>query len=225
MKQKISLLKSVWLLLLILLIMVGNGLPLAVLIPLFFIVLISPLIREFHPATDLDERQLQISHFSSHLAFYAFLVLLVIVMMRDFIAQGQNPPPWAYALLIIPLLVKVTISLYQNYQAERVAFWIGYGWFGVWFLFVVLSHGLSIEGLVEISPFLLLLVLILLFRKKILISGTIFILFAVGLTFFFRGWLRLDFYVRLLMYFLVPLPLLSSGVVLIWQQLKTRSAK
>ncbi len=223
--KKFSLLKSLWLLLLVLLVMLGRGIPLPFLIPLLLIVLVAPLVREFHPATDLDERQLQISHFSSHVGFFTFLLLLLIIMVKEFVAQGQNPPAWAYALLIIPLVVKAIVSLYQNYEPKRVAFWLGYAWFGIWFLFVVFSHGLSLEGAVEISPFLLFLILILVFRKHALISGLIFVGFAIGLTVFFKAWLRLEFFVRLLMYFLIPLPLLSSGIILIWQHLSERSSK
>ncbi|NOX87808.1 MAG: hypothetical protein GXO77_02200 [Calditrichaeota bacterium] len=225
MKVNSSIIKALWLLVIVLLVMGGRAMPMPLLIALLLIVFFAPIIREFRPQTDLDERQLQISHLSSHISFYVFIALTVLVMLKDYIGKGQNPPPYLYMLLLIPLLVKLLISVYQNYDPRRVAFWIGYGWLGVWALFIVLSHGISPEALIELTPFLAVIVLAVLFRKKILISGVLFIVFAIGLSLFFRGWLRLDLYVRLLMYALVPLPLLISGIVLIWNYAEGRKTK
>ena len=223
MKLHASFLKSLWLLGVVLLILIGRGLPLPLLIALVAIVLLLPMIREFSPKTKLDERQVYISHLSGHWAFYAFLTLTVIIMIRDYVRFGKNPDPQWYALLIIPLLIKFGISLYQNYNPKRVAFWIGYGWGGIWLLFVLFSHGISLESLIEFTPFALVLVFVFLFRKYIFISGVLFILFALALTLFFHGWLRLNLYVCLLMYTLVPTPLLVSGGVLLWQVYSERS--
>lgn len=222
MKWNASLLKSIWLLLIALLIMIGRGLPLPLLAVLVAIVFFAPIIIEFSPKTKLDERQVYISHLSGHWGFYVFLGLTVLIMLRDYVRLGKNPAPEWYALLIIPLLVKFAISLYQNYDASKVAYAVGYGWAGVWLLFVLLSHGFSLTALIEFIPFALVALLIFLFRKRMIVSGVLFVLFAVGLTFFFHGWWRLDLYVRLLMYTLVPLPLLVSGLVLLKISLSQR---
>ncbi len=218
MRTKRSLLKSLWLLLTILLILVGRGLPLGILILLLLLVLAAPVLRERLPGSDLDERQVYISHISSHVAFYVFLFLLLFIMVHDYIRLGENPPAQYYVLLLVPLLVKFTLSLYSNYEARKVAFGMAYGWLGVWTLFILFSHGFTLTALIEDVPFLLAVALAFLLRKYERLSGLIFILFAAGLTIFFRGWLRLALYVRLLMYSLVPLPLLVSGVVLLIQK-------
>ncbi len=223
MKWNASLLKSIWLLLIALLVMIGRGLPLPLLVVLVAIMFFVPIIVEFSPKTKLDERQVYISHLSGHWGFYVFLGLTVLIMLRDYVRLGKNPAPEWYALLIIPLLVKFAISLYQNYEAQKVAYAVGYGWGGVWLLFVLFSHGLSLTTLIEFTPFALVVILVFLFRKRNAVSGVLFIFFAVGLTIFFHGWWRLDLYVRLLMYTLVPLPLLVSGIVLLKESLTQRS--
>ncbi len=220
MKLNSSFLKSIWLLLTILLIFIGRGMPFYLLVILLAIVILSPIIREIIPQTDLDERQVYISHLSSHVAFYVFLALVILVMLHDYIGKGKNPASEWYALLLIPLIIKFTISLYQNYDPVKVAFRMAYGWLGVWTLFVLLSHGFSVVALIEDAPFLITVIVVVLLRKNYLISGLLFILFSVGLTIFFHGWLRFDLYVRLLMYSLVPLPLLISGGVLMYQQIR-----
>ncbi len=223
MKFKSSLLKAVWLFGIVLLVMIGRGLPLPVLIGGVILLLALPIVRELWPGEILDERQLYIGRLSSHIAFYVFVGLVTLVMVRDFVRQHQNPPPVLYMLLLVPLMVKLLIVLFQNYDVRKAALWIGYGWWGVWTLFVVFSHGISLPALIEMSPFILLVFLLMLFRKKSLIIGFLFLVFAVGLTVFFGGWMRLDFYVRILMYTLIPLPLLVSGSVLIWNFLQERS--
>ena len=220
MKMHSSILKSTWLLLTVLLIFLGRGLPLWLLILLTVLVVAAPILRELLPQSDLDERQVYISHLSGHIAFYVFLALVLLIMIREFIQKGENPAPEWYALLLIPLITKFAVSLYQNYEPRKVAYWIAYGWLGVWSLFILLSHGFSITALIEDLPFLITVGLVILLRKNLLISGALFVLFAVGLTIFFRGWLRFDLYVRLLMYAFVPLPLLVSGLVLVRQSFR-----
>ena len=220
-----SMLKSFWLFLLVILIMVANGLPAWLVGLLAVVILGAPLLREFKKGTDLDERQIALSHFSSHLAFFVLLALIVLVMIVEFIAQGKNPDPQWYMLLIVPLVIKLLISLFQNYGTVPTAQWIGYFFAGIWLLFVLLSHGLSLESLIEAIPFIIILAVAWFSRKYPLAGGLAFVLLAIGLLFFFRAWWNLDVYVRILMYTLIPLPLLISGVALLIHSMDKKKAE
>jgi len=215
MKLSFLLLKPFYLVSVVLLVMIARGLPLWFLIPLMILALAAPLIRENRPKTDLDERQIILSHYSSHIAFYLMIGLLLFVMLNKYLTVGKNPDPEWYMLLIVPLVVKLIISLFQNYGSVLAARYIAYFFAAVFILFVVLSHGFSIEALIGSVPFLLILAVSALIGKSPLLAGIAYLLLAVGLTLFFRGWLPLDVYTRLIMYALIPLPLLISGVALV----------
>jgi len=215
MKISSSILKSLWLFAVVFLIMIARGLPVWALILLAIVLLALPLAREFRKKSDLDERHLQIGHFSSHVALYAFLALTLLIMINDFISKGNNPDNKWYMLLIVPLVVKFIFSLIQNYGAAVSGRWIGYVFASIWILFALLSHGLSFGTLIESAPFLLLVGAAWFSKKKPFISGIIFAGLAVTALFFFSGWAKMDIYGRILMYSLIPLPVFISGVALI----------
>ncbi len=215
MKQPIQFLKPFYLIVVVLLVMIARGFPLWLLVPLLVLALAAPLIRELRPKTDLDERQIALSHWSSHLAFYLLIGLLLFVMLTEYVATGKNPDPQWYMLLIVPLTVKLIISLFQNYGTILAARYIAFFFAAVFILFVLLSHGFTLEALMESLPFMIILSASLLISKFPRMAGVVYLLLAVGLTLFFRGWLRLDIYTRLIMYSLIPLPLFISGVALV----------
>lgn len=216
MKVSSSLLKSLYLFIVVMLVFAARGLPLWLFVILLILALAAPLVREFKKPTDLDERQVFISHFSSHLAFYVFLGLLLFIITRSFIIKHINPEAEWYALLLIPLVVKFLVSFFQNFGAQRGAMFTGYFFAAVWLIFVILSHGISLALLMESIPFMLIAAVAWLSGKNRMAAGIGFLLLAAGLTVFFKGWLRLDVYVRLLMYTLIPLPLLVSGLALLF---------
>ncbi len=215
MKINRSIFKSLYLFAVVFLIMIARGLPVWLLSVIIIIALAAPLFRENMRKTDLDERQVYIGHLSSHLSFFVFIALLLFVMLEAYVAKGKNPEPQLYLLLIVPLVIKLLISVFMNYGAVRAASLIAYFFAGVWLLFVLLSHGISIETLIGVLPFLPIIALAWYTPRFPLLCGIGFLLFSAGLLFFFRGWLKLDIYVRLLMYALIPLPLLFSGIALL----------
>ena len=223
MKFSVHLFKPFYLIAVVLLVMMARGLPLWLLIPLLVLALAAPLIRELHPKTDLDERQIALSHWSSHLAFYLLIGLLLFVILTEYLATGKNPDPEWYMLLIVPLVVKLIISLFQNYGTLPAARYIAYFFAAIFILFVLLSHGFTLESLIGFSPFILILIASAIIPKSPRIAGVVYLLLAVGLSFFFRGWLRLDVYTRLIMYSLIPLPLLISGVALVIHKSEVKS--
>lgn len=221
MKLSNKVIKNLWLFLLVVLIMLGNGMPVWLIGALSLLILAAPLVREFINPSHLDERQRYIGHFSSHIAFSAYLALLLFVMIFSYVHKGLNPPAELYLLLVVPLVIKFIISLFQNYGLKSAAQGIGYFFSAIWLLFALFSHGFSWETLMEMLPFLVLFFISWLANRSALVSGTGFILLSVALLFFFGGWNRFDVYTRLLMYALIPLPLfLSGGALLLSLKLK-----
>ncbi len=210
-----SLLKPIWLFGIVVLIMLGRGLPIWLLIIFIILALAAPLLREFRKKSDLDERQLYISHFSSHISFYVLVGLILFVMIQEFVKTGINPPPQWYLVLLVPLVIKFFISLFQNFGLRSGARGIGLFFAAVWLLFVLLSHGFQFESLIGAIPFLLMAVTAWFSKRYPLLCGLGFIVLTAGLLVFFGAWMNFDLYVRLLMYALVPMPLLLSGGALL----------
>ncbi len=301
-----SIFKNVWLLLVVLLIIMGNSIPLFLLVFLALLVISAPLFREFQKHGDLDERQIQITHYSSHIAYFAFSSLLALVLFKEwnseneprilwfillgipmsvkftigivqsygsvpgfvgvfhlffrgiipknelderqnlignfsshiafylytamtvfyiifkFIAVKQHPGNLWYMLLVVPLLVKFYVSLFKSYGAARGARLVSFSIAGFLLLFILLSHGLSLAMLIEAAPFLGLIGVSFLSFRFPKIAGLIFVGLGIASLIFFRGWNRFDIYLRLLMYSLIPLPVLLSGFVLIFSKSNQR---
>lgn len=174
--------------------------------------------RGIVPSTVADERQLMIGNFSSHIAFYVFLVLTIADMLWLYIRKDQNPPNLWYLLLIVPPMAKLYTSLLMSYGAARGAQFISATIVGLFFTFILLSHGLSLESLIEAVPFIVILGVIGLAPRQPRLAGAFLILLAAGLLIFFHGWFRMDIYGLMLMLSLIPIPVLLSGIALIiWQ--------
>lgn len=208
-------LNSVWLILVVLLVFSARGLPLWLLVLFIAAALTTPLLREFRKKNGPDERQVFISHFSSHISFYVFQGLLLLIIVKEYVSQGINPPNQWYMLLLVPLLIKFFINLFRNYDPRQAARWIGYFFGGIWVLFVVLSHGGSLTSLIEAAPFLLLIFVAWYSGRQPLWCGIIFIALAIGSLILFRGWSGFDIYLRILMYSLIPLPVFLGGLALV----------
>jgi len=204
----------------VLAVMLGSGLPLWALIPVLIILLAVPLLRELTHKSDADERQVFISHYSSHLALYVFVALILFVMIYDYQTSGQHPGNKFYMLLLVPLVVKFIISLVQNYGAGAAGRWIGYFFASVWLLFSLLDHGLSLMTFMQAAPFIVLFGVAWFSKKQPLICGIIYIALSVGSLFFFKGWINMGVYGVILMYSLIPLPVFISGVALVRSSIK-----
>lgn len=171
--------------------------------------------RGIVPSTVADERQHVIGNFSSHIAFYVFLALTIAAMLWLYLRNGQNPPSLWYLLLIVPLLAKLYASLLMSYGALRGAQFISATIVCLFFVFILLSHGFSPGSLIEALPFLVILGVIGLATKQPRLAGAMLIILSVGLVIFFKGWFRMDIYGVILMFSLIPLPVLLSGVALL----------
>ncbi|MBN2092214.1 hypothetical protein JW964_21520 [candidate division KSB1 bacterium] len=299
MKKSFPVLKSLWFLMIVLLVIVGRALPLSLLIGLVAIAIGIPLIREFFIKNVLDERQIQIGHHSSHFAYFTYTILLLFIIIRElvlngqieiltftillivplifkmilgliqkygsgkglrhnllllfrglipfnkaderqeaignlsshiafyvfviltlmfifiqFIKKGENPPNLWYMLLIVPLLIKLFSSFLMTYGAIAGARFIGFTIVSIFFLFILLSHGISLGTVMESIPFLIVFIFLMLAGKYPRIAGTLLILVAVALTIFFRSWRNMDIFGRILMFALIPIPVLICGAAL-----------
>ncbi|GEM_PF-1892479 len=298
-KKAHPVLKSLWFLLLVLLVMIGRGLPFPWLVALAFITIGIPLMREFLIKKALDERQIQIGHhsshfayltytllllfiiireliingqieiltftvllivplifkmtlgliqkygagkglrhnlllllrglipfnkaderqdaignLSSHIAFYVFVILTLIFIFIQVIKKGENPTNLWYMLLIVPLLIKLFTSFLMTYGTITGARFIGFTIVGIFFLFILLSHGISLGTVMESIPFVIVFIFLLLAGKYPRPAGTLLILVAVALTIFFRSWRNMDIFGRILMFALIPIPVLICGAAL-----------
>lgn len=307
MKKIIPVLKSLWFLLVVLLVMVGRELSFGWHLALTLMLLLAPLVREFVLNLDFDERQVYISHYSSHLAYFTYSVLLIFIVIKELLAQGQVTLVIFFLLLLIPMLVKIVVSLWQRYAARvkgltgylnlffrgiipspsaderqhmvgnfssHIAFYvfltltiavilvqfirkdqepptlwymllivpllsklyssyflsfgavrgsqfIGITIVGLFLIFILLSHGLSLGSLMESLPFLLILILMILANRFPRSAGIVLIVLAIGLGLFFyiKVWSRMDVYLCVLMFALIPIPVFLSGVALLMHRL------
>ncbi len=178
--------------------------------------------RGLIPSKMVDERQKHIGDLSSHIAFYSFLSIASVYIV--FYKTGHVGEIWML-LMIVPLIAKTAASLKGNFGPGGAARIFLYGICVFWFLFVILSHGLSLSALIEIIPFLIIVSLVFLSKKFPLLMGIFLVIVGVGLFFFFGGWKNFDVYTRLLMYSLIPLPLLLSGMGLFSEWMGKRVEK
>ena len=199
------------------LVFAAQSLPVFVTIPLLIIALATPLYREFRPKSDLDERQIQLSHFSSHLAFYLYIALMLVALILEYFAKHENPPNLFFMLLLTPLTVKFLISVFQNFDNIRAATYIGLFFSSVFLLFNILSHGLfSVGGLIQAAPFVVLLAASLFAKKYPFISGLIFALLSLVSLLIFKS--SFDVYLKILMFSILTLPFLFCSYVLLFHK-------
>jgi hypothetical protein len=296
MKKAIPVLKSLWFLLVIALVFGGRDVYFPVLVLIIALALLAPIIRELLSKTDLDERQIQISHYSSHIAYFVYSFLLIFALVREWAIPGEVPVSLIFVLLAAPLATKLALCLMQNYGgvsgfssflnlffrgllptrqlderqavignlSSHVAFYVFLSltlvvvlfkyvrldlepaplWdmllfvplvsklyasyfktydaakgaryilstiAGLVFIFVLLSHGLSLGALLEALPILLMAGMIYLSRWAPKLAGIIVMLVAIAMLVLMRGWMTFDVYVRILMWSLIPIPLILCG--------------
>jgi len=214
MKKAIS---SLWFLLVILLILLGGEIPLPVLILLLAAAFAFPIFREFRRRTEYDERQIQISRFSSHIALYLSAVLVLFVMIYKYIAKGLplDTDPEFYMLLLAPLTVKMLINIFQNYEAHKAAAVICYIFGGGWMLFCLLEEGVSLGFLIHSWGFILLILCGLAAKKLPAVAGTVILILGLACLALFIGFANPNIYVKIIMFTILPFPLMLSGAALV----------
>ena len=212
-----KILSSLWFLLIILLILLSSEIPLPILIPLLVLAFAYPIFRDFRRKTEYDERQLQINRFSSHITLYLFSGLVIFVMIFKYVAKGLplDTDPEFYMLLLVPLTVKMLINVFQNFETYKAAAFVSYLFGGGWLLFCIFDEGFSLGFLIQASPFFLLFLAGYLAKKYPLISGSALILLGIATLVAFVGFANPIIYVKIIMFTLVPFPMLLAGSALV----------
>lgn len=176
--------------------------------------------RGIIPSRKADERQNEIGNLSSHIAFYVFLTLTLLVVLFKYVRLNLEPAPLWDMLLFVPLVSKLYASYFQTYDAAKGARYILSTIAGLVFVFVLLSHGLSLGALLEALPFLLMAGMIYLSKWSPKLAGIMVILVAVAMLVLMRGWMNFDVYILILMWSLIPIPLILCGLAFIMRPLQ-----
>jgi hypothetical protein len=224
MKNLYNWLRLAYLLTVVVVIMAGFSqvLPLPVLILAAVVLLGIPFVREFLPRQGVDERQRQISHFSSSMAFYAYLALLLTIIIEEYLSQNKHPGNTMLALLIIPLSIKFFVSLLQNFDPVQAARCIALFFAGSWIIFVLLSLGAFRGKLIASLPYLAVVIMAILARKWPRVCGIIILL--IGLRAGFNLVLKQKSFSGTWMASTVwALPLILSGVALLLARSKVET--
>ncbi|MBK8127836.1 MAG: hypothetical protein IPK53_02505 [bacterium] len=134
----------------------------------------------------VDERQMTIHYRSGNIAF-AVMMVATVVLAAIQSAKGDPEAEMYNIVIILGIATKAlfNVLLVKDYRGAAVRIIIGVGAMAL--LFVVMSHGLSLETLMEGSPWITMIALGLLARKfPRTISGVVFAATTV-LLFFILG--------------------------------------
>jgi hypothetical protein len=175
--------------------------------------------RGIIPSNKIDERQNEIGNLSSHIAFYVFLSLTLFVVLFKYVKDGgREPDPIWDMLLFTPMIAKLYASYFQTYDAAKGARFILGTLGGLFFIFVALSHGFSLEGLMEALPFLVMSAMIYMSKRFPKIAGIVVMLIAITMLVLMKGWSHFPIYVAILMWTLIPIPLFLCGMAFIMEK-------
>jgi hypothetical protein len=183
----------------------------------FYLTLIAlafarPILREVRVLADRDEWQSLVSYRSSHIAFLAGMLIAGLIFMWTGIVEGGEPPYEVSLILLISLFIKFAALQLMGRTRERAGRAIAWLTGGGWVLFAS-AYGPSLGTLIGASPFLAVLVCAYLSRRWPRIAGIAIGLIGLGTVIAF-----VDFplaYNRLVVPFLLSLPLMLSGGLLI----------
>lgn len=212
----------IWFLLIFLLIVLAGEMPITLLICLLIPAFAYPIYREFRRRTEFDERQIQITRFSSHIALFLFVGLVLFVMIYKYLAKGLplDADPEFYMLLLVPLTVKMLINVFQNYEPYKAARLVSYIFGGGWLIFCILDEGITVAFVMQSLPFFILLAAGLGAKKYPLLSGAVLIIIGLAMLVLFVVFANPNIYVKIMIFTLVPFPFMLSGAALIIKKLK-----
>ncbi len=172
------------------------------------------LLREFGLLDDLDEREQLTGYRASHLAFILTLTLMTIFILVSPGITADRTNQEIFILLVIPLLIRLAFRLGFTYSLRKSGLLLGFVIGGGWFLFALISHGLTPEGAIEsaIGLAILLPTFIALWLPRL---GGAFLLAAGVAGTWFVAQAGYEPSVLLIMTCLIPLPLLLAGIFLL----------
>ncbi len=215
MKVSVSMLKAIWLAVLLLLVFSGPLLTPYLLVPTVAIIWAAPLVHAMLPLKGQpDERQLYIAQSSGQMAYYLMLGLLLIVIIKDYILAGKQLNNMLYMLLIVPISTKFYISIFQNYSHRQAARLLTGFIALIFIIFNFLSHPLfSMAGIIQVFPFFVLLGTVLMIPKYPTASAIILTLFSLPVLYFLIK-CKFDFYLKVTLLALLAVPIVLSAFYL-----------
>ncbi|MBK6765139.1 MAG: hypothetical protein IPG71_02170 [bacterium] len=134
----------------------------------------------------VDERQMAIHYRSGNIAFAVIMITTVIVAVVQN-ANGDANAEFYNIIIIVGIATKAffNVLLVKDYQKASRTIIIAVGLMAL--LFVVMSHGVSLESLAEGSPWLTVIALGLLAKKYPRVIGSIVFAATTVLLFFILG--------------------------------------
>jgi len=194
---------------------------LLLLLPLFFTNNILRFLGKLH---DRDEREISLSLKVGNISFfltYTLLVLAFIFRYSEF--KHGVPSDWVLLLVVPPAFYFFTqLAILKSLKQSGIAIGLIFG--GFWFLFAILGHGLTLEGLIESLIGLAILAAALASLRWPKIGSILFILEGLfALFIYLRSGMNPS--VKLVMFIVLPLPLLLSGIFILIESLSMNSQK
>ncbi len=174
-------------------------------VPLVAVAFIRPLLREVGLLADRDERQVSVSHRSSHIAFLLAMAMASAMFVKQAFVENRAPAYELSLLLFIPLLVKFAAWQFTSRGRRRCALGIGFVIGGAWLLFTALEGQLSPEFAVGGLPVLATLLAI----KWERVGGAILLALGLFAIYFFGSEMVL------IVLLLLPTPLILAGTLLL----------
>ena len=172
------------------------------------------LLREFGLLDDLDERERLTGYRASHLAYILTLTLLTFFILVSPQITADRTNQEIFILLVIPLLIRLAFQLGFTYSLRKSGLLLGFVIGGGWFLFALISHGLTAEGVIESLIGLAILLPTFLALRIPRLGGALLLVAGLAGTWFVAQ-AHYQPSVLLIMTCLVPLPLLLAGIFLL----------
>ena len=166
-----------------------------------------------------DERELLLNHKIGHAAFFATyaLILLIFISQRRHVS-GDVPVEWVLLLVLPPgFYFFGDLAFVRGLRKAGLA--IGWALGAFWLLFTLVSHGFTLEGLVESGIGGGILLTTFLALKWPALGGSLFLLEGLlMIPFFLRSGLNAS--TKFLMLVILALPLLLSGIFILSEKLR-----
>jgi hypothetical protein len=174
-------------------------------VPLVAVAFIRPLLREAGLLSDRDERQVSVSHRSSHFAFLVSMAIAGVLFVKQSVVDLEEPAYELSLLLFVPLLVKLFSWQMTSCGRRRAALGMGFTIGGFWLLFTAGEGQLSPEFAVGGLPVLATLLAL----KWERLGGALLLAMGVATIYFFGPRMIL------IVVLLLPTPLILAGTLLL----------
>ncbi|NOY78369.1 MAG: hypothetical protein GXO76_10935 [Calditrichaeota bacterium] len=190
---------------------------LLLLLPLFFT---NNLLRFLGRLHDRDEREILLSLKVGNLSFFLTYTLLVLAFIFRYPEFKQGIPPDWVLLLVIPPAFYFFAQLAILKSLKQSGIVIGLIFGGFWLLFTLLGHGLTFAGLIESLIGLFIIGTALASIRWPIIGSSLFLFEGIfAIFFFFHSGMPAS--TKLMMFVILPLPLLLSGIFILIETLST----